>query len=125
MNGLGSPRLWQAKESKTVISEFAMEAKSIPVKDQLKAYARAVQQRDEKKKEAETYEMKRKAAWREYYALNKVIDNMNEIYGINDVLQDGADFNIPSAPDAPKKTMVKKRKLTDAQKDAKSLKFDD
>ena len=46
---------------------------------------------------------------------------MNEELGVNEiVLEDGVDFNLT---DAPKKKPMKKRKLTDAQPDAKELKF--
>lgn len=69
-------------------------------------YVTAVKQRDAARKEAERYDKCRRQEWRKYYAFDKVIKEMDEELGNNDVIEDlNEDEGIP---DAPKKV---KRKL--------------
>ena len=67
-------------------------------------YVTAVKQRDAARFKAEDHDRQRRQAWREYYALEKVIKEMNselgldEIAAIDDELEESKVMELPKTP---------------------------
>lgn len=66
-------------------------------------YVAAVKKRDAARFKAEDADKERRAAWREYYAMEKKLKQMNCELGLDDVVEDEKKDECPPAPKKKRK----------------------